>query len=107
MFDVNDSFTGDYPNIEIVVNPDSKKQEPKKSEEKTAHKGGKVDQELLAEFIKEKSGEEIAAEKKKYHKENYRKVGKDIEPVTVNDHQNFFPVFLPLKMIVGKFMFHN
>jgi hypothetical protein len=107
LFNVNDSFASDYPNIKIVVNPNGEKQKPEKSEEKTAHKGSEIKQKLFAKFIKEKSSEEITAKKKKYHKENYEKVGEYIEPVAVDYHKNFLAVFLSFEMIVGEGWLHK
>lgn len=90
LFDIDDAFIGDNPDVQIVVYPNQETEKPEENEEGVfdEEKKGAIDraQEVGRENAEDDDG---ADDNNRSHHEG-NKLYENIEPVTVNHEENFF-----------------
>ncbi len=97
LLDVYDAFGGDNPDVEVVVNPDKKREEPEKNEEHTFDESEEspVDSDKCIGIDKEKEDKDTENDEEPDYKGN--KLYENIEPVTMNHVEDFFISILPFE----------
>lgn len=107
LFDINDTFVGDNPNIEVIVNPGEKTKEPNKNKKGIFQKS-KESRLVWAQEVGEKKRENQRTRNKEKSKKNKKKkMRKNIEPVTMNHFDNLFILSLTSEVITMKCVGHK
>jgi len=99
LLDVHDAFIRNDPDVEVIVDPDQEREEPKKDKEGVLDKV----KECLVETpegvgVEEGEKEEGAADGNDAEDER-DELHENVEPVPMNDVKNFFVVVLPFKAV--------
>ena len=97
LFDVHDAFGGDNPDVEVVVDPDKKREEPEENEKHALDEGEEspVDGDKCIGINEGKEYKGTENDEKPDYKGN--KLHEDVEPVTMNHVEDFFISILPLE----------
>lgn len=99
LFDVDNAFTGDDPDIEVIIDPGEEAEQPQEDEESAFDKNEKADALSSGDFRKEERQKKKAGDEQEQKEQDGQEVSKNIEPVAVNDVEDLFILSLPLKMI--------
>lgn len=104
LFNVDDTFVGDDPDVKIVVNPREKTEKPNEDEECVFSKGEEASI-LIADYLWEHGRQEKSARDEKERKKNDNdEMREDIEPVAMDDRENLLVFSLALKMKAVEFV---
>lgn len=107
LLDVDDAVIGDDPDIEVIVDPREEPEEPHENEERVFNED-KEPRALGSHYFWEKDGKhEGACDEEEREKKDDKKMGQDIEPVAMDDKEDFFVVTLPLKMTLIESVRHR
>lgn len=102
LFDIDYPLIGDDPHIEVVVDPDEVGIEPEEDEEGVLEKSKKPRVFGSAEIGKERGEDGETHENGETEYGDEGEVRNDIEPVTVNDLENFFSFALSTEMVAAE-----
>lgn len=102
LFDIDDTFVGDNPDVEVIVDPDEKTKEPDKNKKRIFHKEDKV-----FDLGAQKRGKKEwkcyhASDDEKSEQNKEEKMSEDVEPVTMDHLMNFFVFPLASEMVAMK-----
>lgn len=107
LLDIDDAFIRDDPDIEIVVNPREKTEEPNKNKERVFQESKEACLIRAQEVRKKKCEDEGTYNKEKSKQKKEEKVRKDIEPMTMDYLDNLFVFSLTSEMIAMKCVGHK
>lgn len=102
LFDIDDAFIGDDPDIEVVVDPGQEPIDPHKEQNGALdeRKEGSILKSSC--FRKQEREKRDTAEEKKRKEQAYTELDSDIEPVTMNHLENLLVLVLSLEVIATK-----
>jgi hypothetical protein len=107
LLDVDDAVASDDPDIEIIIDPCEETEEPHKNEESVFNKD-KEARTFRSHYFREKDGEKKRArDEKEREKEDDKEMSQDVEPVAMDDKENFFIVALSLEVTLIESVRHK
>ena len=97
LLDIHDAFVGNDPHVEIVVDPNEESEEPQEDKKRVfdEEEEGAINAAQKLGISKSKR-DEYADNGNKSEKE-WQELDENIEPVSVNNEEDFFVVILPFK----------
>ncbi len=102
LLNVHDALVRDHPDIEVVIDPDEEAVEPEKDKERVLGEGEEREVGEGGGFGKDDWENRHATEEKQGEKKHRDQVDDDVEPVTMNHHENLFVLMLSLEMEATK-----
>src|SRR3989338_1440341 len=107
LFDVDDALIGDDPDIEVIIDPGQKTEKPDEYEQGIFHEQEQARVRGI-EYLweQERKSEQARDEEERQHQHD-EKVGEDIEPVAMDDMDNFFIRLLTLEMRAAECVRHT
>lgn len=103
LFNVDDAFIGNDPDIEIVVNPDEKSEEPQEQKECVLNKVKKWYCSRIDHIGEQERKRWEATENKKRTQDDKDELNNDIKPVTMNNAEHLFVLVLSLEVMATQF----
>ncbi len=98
LFDIDDALIGNDPNVQVVVDPNEKSEEPEENEERALDKKEERAIDAAEHFGVEESERDENADNRHEPQDEGNKLHENIEPVSVDDEQNLFVGILSLEV---------
>lgn len=90
LFDVDDALVGDDPDVEVVVDPDQKTEEPEKDEKSILDEKKKSEVARVLQLRKKVGQDHVASDKERRQDDDNQEMKKNIKPVPVDHVEDHF-----------------